>query len=97
METKWDRVVGEIPSTWNAFDEVSISIFLFLSIPPVIVVRIMMCSRSCSGRDCGSARIAFFSLSLVGRGRSDRRWWQVGCVGVVFLRYERSDKLVIGS
>jgi hypothetical protein len=54
---------------------VSIRIFLFLSIPPLIVIRIMMCSRRCSGRDRGSAGIAFLSLSLVGRGRTDRRWW----------------------
>lgn len=75
METKGDRAVGGILSTWNAFDEVSIRIFLFLSIPPLIVIRIMMCSRRCSGRDRGSAGIAFLSLSLVGRGRTDRRWW----------------------
>lgn len=72
---KKERAMGGILSTWNALDEVSISIFLFLSIPTLIVIRIMMCSRSCSGRDCGSARIAFLALSLVGRGRNGGRCW----------------------
>lgn len=67
--------MGEILSTWNALDEVSISIFLFLSIPTLIVIRIMMCPRSRSGRDCGSAGIAFLALSLVGRGRNGGRCW----------------------
>jgi hypothetical protein len=96
-ENKWERVMGGILSTWNAFDEVSIRVFLFLSIPPLIVVWIMMCSRGCSGCNCGSAGIAFLALSLVGRGRNGRRRWYVGDVGIVFLRYERSDKLVIGG
>jgi hypothetical protein len=67
--------MGGILSTWNALDEVSISIFLFLSIPTLIVVRIMMSSRGCSGRDCGSTGIAFLAFSLVGRGRNGGRCW----------------------
>lgn len=60
--------------TWNASDEVSIGIFLFLPIPSFIVVRIM-CAGGCSRCDGGCARVAFFALSLVGRGRNSGRCW----------------------
>jgi hypothetical protein len=53
---------------------VSIGIFLFLPIPSFIVVRIM-CAGGCSRCDGGCARVAFFALSLVGRGRNSGRCW----------------------
>lgn len=73
----WEREMGEsrggVVSTWNAFDEVSISVFLFLSIPPFVIVWIMMCAWSCSGCNGRSAGIAFLSFSLVGGGRNGGR------------------------
>ena len=84
--------------TWNASNEVSIGIFLFLPVPSFIVVRIM-CARCCSRCDGGCAWVAFFALSLVGRGRNGGRgrcWWLVG-VRIVLLRDEGADELVISG
>lgn len=60
--------------TWDASNEVSIGIFLFLPVPSFIVIRIMS-ARGCSRCDGGCAWVAFFSLSLVGRGRNGGRCW----------------------
>ncbi len=84
-------------STWHAFDEVSIRVFLFLSIPPLIIVWIVMCSWGCSRRNCRSSGITFFALALVGRRRNGGRCWEVGGVGVVLLSDERTNKLIIGG
>ncbi len=67
--------IRAVLSTWNASNEVSIGIFLFLPVPSFVVVRIMMGARSCSRCDGRCAWIAFFALPLVGRGRNGGRCW----------------------
>lgn len=93
-EEKYIRVVL---LAWNASNEVSISIFLFLPVPPLIIVRIIVCARRCSGCNGRCAWVAFLALSLVERGRNGGRCWWVATEGIVFLRNEGPDKLVIGS
>lgn len=66
--------IREVLRTWNTSNEVSIGIFLFLPIPSFVVVRIM-CAGGRSRCDGGCARVAFFPLSLVGRGRNSGRRW----------------------
>jgi hypothetical protein len=65
-------MIRAVPRTWNASNEVSIGIFLFLPVPSFIVVQIM-CARGCSRCDGRRAWVAFFALSLVGRGRNGGR------------------------
>lgn len=90
--------IGAVLITWNASNEVSISVFLFLPIPSLIIVRIMMCARGCSRCDGRCAWVAFLTLSLVRRGRNDGRcWWEARVGGILFLRNEGPDKFVIGS
>jgi hypothetical protein len=83
--------------TWNASNEVSISVFLFLPIPSLIIVRIMMCARCCCGCDGRCAWVAFLTLSLVGRGRNGGRCWWEAREGILLLRNEGANKFVIGS
>ena len=98
------RVGGYIPgrikyclSTWDTLDEMSIRIFLFLPIPPLIVVWIMVCAWGGSRCNCWSARVTFLAFAFVGKWWNGRRCWELGGVGVVLLIDERTDKLVIGS
>lgn len=88
--------IGAVARTWNASNEVSIGIFLFLPVPSFIVVRIM-CAWGCSRCNGGCAWVAFFAFPLVGGGRNGGRCWLVAGVGIVFLRDEGADKLVISS
>jgi hypothetical protein len=83
--------------TWNASNEVSISIFLFLPIPSLVIVRIMMCARGRSGCDGRCARVAFLALSLVERGRNGGRCWWEAREGILLLSNEGPNKFVIGS
>jgi hypothetical protein len=87
---------GVVLRTWDASDEVSIGIFLFLPVPSFIVVQIM-CARGCRRCDSWCTWVAFFALSLVGRGRNGGRCWLVAGVGIVLLRDEGADKFVISS
>lgn len=75
----------------------SIRIFLFLPIPPLIVVWIMVCAWGGSRCNCWSAGVTFLAFAFVGKGWNGRRCWELGGVGVVLLIDERTDKLVIGS
>jgi hypothetical protein len=84
-------------STWHTLDEMSIRVFLFLPIPPLIVVWIIMCSGGGSRCNCWSAGVTFLAFALVGQGRNGRRCWELGGVGVVLLSDEGTDKLVIGG
>jgi len=81
----------------HTLDEMSIRVFLFLPIPPLVIVWIVMCSWGSSRCNCRSSGVTFLPLALVGRGWNSRRCWKVGGVGVVLLSDERADKLVIGG
>jgi hypothetical protein len=83
-------------STWYALDEVSVRVFLFLSIP-LIIIWIVMCSWGGSRCNCRSSGVTFLPLAPVGEGRNSGRCWEVGGVGVVVLSDERTDKLIIGG
>ena len=84
-------------STWHALDEVSIGIFLFLSVSPLVIIWVVLCSWGGSRCNCRSSGVTFFAFALVGQGRNGGRCWEVGGIGLLLLSDERTDKLIVGG